>query len=346
MCKLDVMSKSEIVGIESLGFPWATSDPFLFCVYHNDAYPKGNEKMGPAASLAGRRIGQDFEGKDGWRMYHGQVIPGFPRHPHRGFETVTIVRRGYIDHSDSLGATARFGHGDVQWMTAGRGIEHCEMFPLVKTEQDNPLELFQIWLNLPARNKLVEPHFKMLWNHTIPRKRIQDSEGRVTEVVLTAGRLEESVAPKPPPNSWASGDGSDVAMWTIRMQPGAKWSLPATDAGVGRSLYWFQGNQITIAGKVFNEHARIQIRPDAVVELVNGDSESELLMLQGRPIGETVAQYGPFVMNTQQEIRQAIVDFQNGKFGRWPWEGDAPVHSREETRFAIHTNGQEERPES
>src|SRR5258708_21656829 len=115
--------------IRPIGFPWETCDPFLFCAYHNDAYPAGNEQMGPAASLAGRNIGQDFEGKDGWRMYHGDSVPGFPRHPHRGFETVTLVRRGFIDHSDSLGATARFGHGDVQWLTAGAGRQDSATCP-------------------------------------------------------------------------------------------------------------------------------------------------------------------------------------------------------------------------
>src|SRR3569833_2917046 len=149
--------------IRPLGSPWQTVDPFLFCVYHQDAYPAGNDAMGPATSLAGRDIGQDFAGKDGWRMYHGDTVPGFPRHPHRGFETVTIVRQGLIDHSDSLGATARFGGGDVQWLTAGKGISHCEMFPLVNATEPNPAELFQIWLNLPARDKLVDPHFTMLW---------------------------------------------------------------------------------------------------------------------------------------------------------------------------------------
>src|ERR1700746_3896443 len=156
----------------ALGFPWATADPFLFCVHHDDAYPRANDHMGPAASLAGRELGMDFAGKDGWRMYHGEVVPGFPQHPHRGFETVTIVRRGLIDHSDSLGATARFGGGDVQWLTAGRGVRpgatacfgsgyvewltagkgivHCEMFPLLDREGENVTELFQIWLNLPA----------------------------------------------------------------------------------------------------------------------------------------------------------------------------------------------------
>ena len=87
---------SSVLETAALGFPWVTSDPFLFCVHHEDAYPEGNERMGPQASLEGRRLGMDFEGKDGWRMYHGEVVPGFPQHPHRGFETVTIARRGYI----------------------------------------------------------------------------------------------------------------------------------------------------------------------------------------------------------------------------------------------------------
>jgi quercetin 2,3-dioxygenase len=132
--------------IRPLGFPWETADPFLFCVHHVDAYPAGNEQLGPAASLAGHHMGADFEGKDGWRMYHGQTVPGFPQHPHRGFETVTIVRSGFIDHSDSLGATARFGAGDAQWLTAGAGVVHGEMFPLLERAAPYPVELFQIWL--------------------------------------------------------------------------------------------------------------------------------------------------------------------------------------------------------
>src|ERR1700675_2775891 len=99
------MTESAVLEVRPSGFPWETADPFLLCVYHDDAYPSGNEAMGPAASLAGRDLGQDFAGKDGWRMYHGTTVPGFPSHPHRGFETVTIVRRGLIDHSHSLGRT-------------------------------------------------------------------------------------------------------------------------------------------------------------------------------------------------------------------------------------------------
>ncbi|MCA9601330.1 MAG: pirin family protein, partial [Myxococcales bacterium] len=149
---------SPILDRAPLGFQWPVSDPFLFCVHHDDRYPKANERFGPNASLQGRNIGQDFEPRDGWRMYHGEVVPGFPQHPHRGFETVTIARKGFIDHSDSLGAAARYGQGDVQWLTAGGGILHSEMFPLLETDKDNRLEMFQVWLNLPAADKMVDPY--------------------------------------------------------------------------------------------------------------------------------------------------------------------------------------------
>ena len=125
-------------------------------------------------------------------MYHGEIVPGFPQHPHRGFETVTIVRRGLIDHSDSLGATARFGRGDVQWLTAGRGIVHSEMFPLLDSAEPNPVELFQIWLNLPARDKMVEPHFTMLWEPNDPAR--IEAPG-VLEVRVVAGKLGDATPP-------------------------------------------------------------------------------------------------------------------------------------------------------
>src|SRR6476659_776646 len=174
------MSTSPVLSVKPLGFPWETQDPFLFCAYHDDAYPRGNGRMGPAVPLAGRAIGQDFSRKDGWSMYHGETVPGFPAHPHRGFETVTIVRKGLIDHADSLGAAARFGQGDVQWLTAGRGIVHSETFPLLDVEGPNPLELFQIWLNLPARSKMCEPHFTMLWAGDIPHRVFTSEDGATT----------------------------------------------------------------------------------------------------------------------------------------------------------------------
>jgi quercetin 2,3-dioxygenase len=344
--------EAAILRIRPLGFPWETSDPFLFCVHHDDAYPRGNERMGPAASLAGRDLGQDFDGpvvrRDGWRMYHGAVVPGFPQHPHRGFETVTIVRRGLIDHSDSLGAAARFGDGDVQWLTAGKGIVHSEMFPLVERERDNPLELFQIWLNLPAADKLADPHFAMLWQEAIPRYVARDERGRATEVAVVAGRLGDAVPPPPPPRSWAARADSDVAIWTIRLEPGARFTLPPAHRGTNRTLYSFRGKGgLRVAGQPVDPGRAVELAAHLEVALEAAEepgTASELLLLQGKPIGEPVAQYGPFVMNTRAEIQKAMIDYQTTQFGGWPWPSDDPVHPREERRFARHASGRIERP--
>jgi quercetin 2,3-dioxygenase len=326
-----------------LGFPWVTADPFLFCVHHDDAYPAGNARLGPATSLAGRRLGMDFEGKDGWRMYHGEIVPGFPQHPHRGFETVTIVRRGLVDHSDSLGATARYGRGDVQWLTAGGGICHSEMFPLVDADKPNPLELFQIWLNLPAADKMVDPHFTMLWDGDIPRVRLEDARGRKTEVTVVAGALGGKTPPSPPPRSWAARAESDVAIWCVRMDAGAKWTMPTAKEGTVRVLYFFAGSQLRVGDHVAREHAGLVVDPEEPVELEAGDAEVEVLVLQGRPIGEPVVAHGPFVMNTRGEIEQAIADYRRTRFGGWPWPKDDPVHAREDERFAKHADGRVER---
>lgn len=322
-----------------LGFPWVTADPFLFCVHHDDAYPAGNEQFGPKASLAGRNLGQDFELRDGFRMYHGEVVPGFPQHPHRGFETVTIVRRGLIDHSDSLGAAARFGSGDVQWLTAGGGIVHSEMFPLLNPDAPNPVELFQIWLNLPRADKMVEPHFSMLWSRDIPVNTLTDAAGKQTEVSVVAGSLDGRRAPPPPPHSWASRADSDVAIWTIRMQAGARFSLPpAAGQDTLRTLYFFVGKDLRIGADALERHAAAVVRSDSTLELVASDA-TEILMLQGRPIGEPVVQHGPFVMNSPAEIQQAFHDYRRTQFGGWPWPVDGPVHARDAGRFARHVDG-------
>ena len=332
------MPASPILATVPLGFQWPTLDPFLFCVHHDDAYPKGNDQLGPQASLEGRELGQDFQPKDGWRMYHGDVVPGFPQHPHRGFETVTIVRRGLIDHSDSLGATARFGRGDVQWLTAGKGISHCEMFPLVSATEPNPLELFQIWLNLPARDKLVEPHFTMLWDPQIPRI---EEPGVLVRVI--AGTLGGAAPPSPPPRSWGSRAEADLAIWTVKLEPGASFTLPPAMPGTNRILYLFAGSA-QIADRAVPTNTGVQVEP-AVAITIKATAQAELLVLQGQPIGEPVAQHGPFVMNTRQEIQQAFSDYQETRFGGWPWPSDAPVHPREATRFAKHAHGKLEVPD-
>jgi redox-sensitive bicupin YhaK (pirin superfamily) len=329
-----------IVKTQPLGFPWPTHDPFLVCVHHVDNYPQGNDRLGPAASLAGRDIGQDFAGKDGWRMYHGEVVPGFPQHPHRGFETVTFMLDGYIDHSDSLGATARFGRGDVQWLTAGAGIVHSEMFPLLERDRPNRLELFQIWLNLPARSKFANPYFTMLWDKEIPRHR----EGGA-EITLIAGALGGDRAPAPPPDSWAAGADNDVAIWSIALDRDAAWTLPpARDARTVRTLYPYAGKGLDVDGRVV-QPAAIQVRADRPVRIAAVDGPTHVLLLQGRPIAEPVAQYGPFVMNTRAELQTAFDDYRRTQFGGWPFAANEPVHPRERGRFAQHADGRiEEAP--
>ncbi len=333
------MSRDPVISTSPLGFQWPTLDPFLFCVHHDDAYPAGNDRMGPAASLAGRDLGQDFQPTDGWRMYHGRVVPGFPQHPHRGFETVTIVRRGLIDHADSLGATARYGQGDVQWLTAGGGIVHSEMFPLLDPAAPNPAELFQIWINLARADKMADPHFTMFWGPQIPLA--TPSPGVAVSVV--AGNLGEARALAPPPHSWAARADADVAIWTITLAPGASFTLPPARAGTQRMAYFFVGSALTIGDHALGPRTGAALITDEPVTLLNGRDAGELLILQGRPIGEPVAQHGPFVMNTRAEIQQAFADYQRTRFGGWPWPVDDPVHPRTEGRFARHADGREER---
>ncbi len=335
-----------ILSLSPLGMPWPTLDPFLFCVHHDDRYPRGNGRLGPdAALLAGRQLGSDFSRQHGWSMYHGKEVPGFPAHPHRGFETVTLVRRGRIDHSDSLGAAARFGDGDVQWLTAGRGIVHAEMFPLLDETGDNPLELFQIWLNLPARSKMCEPYFSMLWAEQMPRATLTDAAGARTELVVVAGHLgplpgkptPAALQPlPPPPDSWASAPESDLGIFTLALEARARFTLPAAAReDTRRVLYHFVGAGLQLAGRAIEGHAAIEVDATRPLDIVNtGSGPCEMLVLQGRPIGEPVAQYGPFVMNTEAEIRAAFADYQRTRFGGWPWPSEAPVHGVDAKRFA------------
>lgn len=341
---LFIMYNKVIQNIRPLEFMWPVSNPFIFCVHHHDEYPAGNDEMGPAASLAGRYLGQDFTLKDGWRMYHGERIPGFPAHPHRGFETVTIVLDGFVDHSDSHGAAGRYGMGDVQWMTAGAGLQHCEMFPLRNKDKGNRLELFQIWLNLPKKDKFADPHFKMLWAENIPQVTTADEAGLKTTVKVFAGQYRDRSAPAPAPDSWAADPANGVNIWTIRMQKGAFWKLPSGDAEMLRMLYFYNGSGIKVAGIDVKPGNALDLLPDQEVLIEAMDDDARLLFMQGMPINEPVVQHGPFVMNTAEEIHQAITDYRQTQFGGWPWENYDHVHPRDQGRFARYSNGKTETP--
>lgn len=335
------MGESAILKVETLGFPWITQDPFLFCVYHLDFYPKGNDELGPNASLKGRNIGNDFVVKDGWRMYHGDTVPGFPAHPHRGFETVTFVLQGLVDHADSNGSSGRYGNGDVQWMTAGRGMQHSEMFPLLKKDKENTFELFQIWLNLPAEKKFVEPAYQMLWNETIPKLLLKDKNGNSIKIDIVAGKIEDSMAPQPAPGSWAAIPENEVAIWQIILDENAIWEIPTASDKTNRSLYFFEGESIQLNEKEILPNHAIELDASQTVTILNGNKRSRLLLLQGKPINEPIAQHGPFVMNNQAEIQQAFSDFQKTRFGGWPWSRTDVVHGKDKGRFAKFDNGEE-----
>ena len=318
----------------SLRLMWPTQDPFLFCAYHYDRYPKGNEEMGPAEPLAGRALGNDFDPDLPWRMYHGTKVPGFPYHPHRGFETITLVNQGFCDHSDSLGAAGRFGQGDVQWMTAGKGVQHAEMFPLLNRDSDNTLQLFQIWLNLPAANKLVDAHFKMLWSDEIP---ILEEDG--VQIQLIAGKHNGSIAPEPPPDSWAANPDNGVAIKVITLEPSSVYTIEESNLPLKRALYFYEGGQLQLHNTSYNQLTGFYLDSGQEVTIGSLGDRVSCLLLEGRPIGEPIAKHGPFVMNTQEEIRDAMRAYGKTAFGGWPWEENGPVHDRGKGRFALYPDG-------
>jgi hypothetical protein len=335
---------NKIIGIQQLGFPWQTEDPFLATMYHKDDYPAGNEEQGvDPERLTGRTLGEDFALRDGFRMYHGKTVPGFPAHPHKGFETVTIVLQGHVDHFDSTGSCGRYAGGDVQWLTTGKGCQHSEMFPLVYADRPNPLELFQIWLNLPAKSKSAEPDYKMMWAEDIPVIRQTAPGGAVTTVRLIAGRLHGAESLEPNPASWAADRDHHTGIYLIHMEPGAAFTLPAVTATLNRNLYFYQGESIQIDRQTVPVSHRVKLAGDQAIEIANGSQASELLVLEGEPINEPVAQYGPFVMNTKAEIYEAFNEFQRTRFGGWPWGRYDCVHERDAGRFARYGDGRVEK---
>ncbi len=191
---------------------------------------------------------------------------------------------------------------------------------------------------------MVDPYFTMLWSEKIPRVTERDEQGKVVEVTVAAGSYGEHEPPSPPPNSWASKPESDLAIWTLRMEPDAAFELPAVSAGTERSLYVHRGAGLRIADTQVPNRRRVEVEGIGSLALEAGPEETEILLLQGRPIAEPVAKRGPFVMNTQDEIRQAYADYQATQFGGWPWRENDPVHVRTKGRFARHIDGRFEEP--
>jgi redox-sensitive bicupin YhaK (pirin superfamily) len=172
---------------------------------------------------------------------------------------------------------------------------------------------------------------------------VQDSAQRQTEIVVVAGHFGSKQAPAPPPKSWAARTDTDVAIWTIKMAPEARFDLPPAQPGSSRTIYFFRGSSMRVGDQSISRNCRVLLRPDVEAPLIGGPDGSDLLLLQGRPIAEPVVQYGPFVMNSRAEIQQAFEDYRRTGFGGWPWSSDGPVLPRAEGRYARHADGHTER---
>jgi redox-sensitive bicupin YhaK (pirin superfamily) len=191
---------------------------------------------------------------------------------------------------------------------------------------------------------LADPYFTMFWNAQIPRFEVADESGNRSVVKLIVGDYQGQEALSPPPDSWAAQPEHDVQVWRISMEPDAQWTLPATTAEHGRMLYFYSGERLQVAQHWLTESTGVQLKASADLALTNGSRPAELLLLSGRPIGEAVAQHGPFVMNNRAELMQAFVDYRNGVFGGWPWSSEDPVHARDRGRFAVHADGRIDAP--
>ncbi len=324
-----------------IDFHWPTQEPFLFCAYHFDNYPAGNKNMGlESKHFSGRQMGQDFELKDGFRIYHGQEIPGFPVHPHRGFETITIVRKGYVDHADSLGAAGRYGEGDVQWMTAGAGVQHSEMFPLLHQDQGNTLELFQIWLNLPQKNKMVPADFKMFWANDIPKIATDPK----VQVSLISGEYQGQRFYEAPKNSWAQDPNNEVNILLVKIQAGGTFKFPKSKNKTQRTLYFFEGNGLIVNEQVIPAKQALYLDSAHELTVSSKTDGAKFLLLEAKPIGEPIVQHGPFVMNSRQEIYQTIQDYQRTEFGGWKWPRHDMIHGSKIEKFAKYPDGRVVRP--
>lgn len=325
-------------------FALKTQNPFVATMHHVDHYPLGDGQLRPSIKKQPNRNG-DFDPMANWRMYYGKDVPGFPAHPHRGFETVTVVLEGTVDHADGLGSKGRYSDGDVQWMTAGKGLQHSEMFPLLSTDHENRLELFQIWLSLDNEHRMVEPNYKMLWREEIPVTTVTDNAGLKVKITLYAGELNGKVAPTPPKNSWASDPKNHLSIQIIELAPRATYILPEACATMNRSLYFYEGEALSIDAQLFTDKSYAFVTTEMKSVIRNeGSTLAKVLLLEAEPILEPIMSHGPFVMTTNAEIEQAFKDYRETQFGGWPFSSSEIYHDVNQVRFAEYVDGSVEYP--
>jgi len=229
---------------------------------------------------------------------------GVAAHPHRGFETVTIVYQGEVDHRDSTGAGGHIGPGDVQWMTAASGIMHEEFHSEAFTRQGGMLEMVQLWVNLPARDKMADPRYQTLLDADIPKVALDDGAGTVRVI---AGELQGHRGP--------ARTFTPMDVWDIRLSQGGRTQFVLPE-GSTLALVLLRGTLLVNDSRIAGE-AQVAVFARAGTRIaIEAKSDATLLLLSGEPIDEPIVGQGPFVMNSQTEIAKAIADFSNGRFGR------------------------------
>ncbi len=233
---------------------------------------------------------------------------GVGEHPHRGFETVTVVYAGEVEHRDSTGAGGKIGPGEVQWMTAARGVVHEEFHGREYARKGGDFEIIQLWVNLPRSLKMSEPGYQGLSQDQIPEVVLPLGQGRVRVI---AGAFQGARGP--------AQTKSPIEMWDLRLSAGAtlEWELPE---GFTTALFVLRGKLESVdqAGQSFQaSSAELALfsREGSVLR-IRALEESTVLLLSGEPLRDPIVGYGPFVMCTQEEIRQAFQDYQSGKMGR------------------------------
>lgn len=231
---------------------------------------------------------------------------GVGEHPHRGFETVTIVYSGEVEHRDSTGAGGRIGPGDVQWMTAGAGILHDEFHSEAFTRAGGTLEMVQLWVNLPSERKMSEPGYQTLPDDRIPRVTLPDGAGVVRVI---AGEFDGRNGP--------AQTYTPMHLWDVRLERDGAARIELPD-GWNSMLVVLHGTIHVNGSEVARDGQLVMLGPQGEDVLLEANDEATVLVLSGEPIDEPVVGHGPFVMNTSEEIRQALRDYSSGRFGRIP----------------------------
>ena len=229
-------------------------------------------------------------------------IAGFPSHPHRGFETVTYMLDGHMRHEDSVGNRGDLGPGDVQWMSAARGIIHSEM----PQQSEGRMRGFQLWINLPAKEKMKDPGYRDIPSEQIPTINL-DNGGQVRVIAGTLVQQSGNTT------GAVSGLTTDPLYLDVRLPAGGVFETAITP-GYNAFLYLYEGDaSVGGDGQALKHRSAGLLSDGDSVRVQAGDAEARFLLLAGKPLGEPVVQYGPFVMNTREEIEQAVRDYQSGK---------------------------------